>query len=186
MPDSIPLPSSANETPPDTRASALQTITALRRELEDTTTRIISHIPRADPEVQEDLRKYVCIRLSGYLEQIVFQAISGHVREPLGPEMAQFVSSYFKKAPNLNPGQFQELVSKFGPDSRAAFEEFLAVEFRREQLKSLLELRNDIAHGRAYRGNAASIVGYQQLVRDLDDWIVGRWVTRSATGGAPS
>lgn len=183
MVEPLPLPTSANEVPPNSRSAALATIVALREELVTTTERIVSHIPRADPEVQEDLRKYICIRLSGYLEQIVFQAISGHVREPLGPELSEFVSSYFKRAPNLNPGQFHELVSKFGEESKLSFNEFLNVGLRREQLKSLLELRNDVAHGRAYRGTAASIAGYQQLVSDLDDWIVSRWITRSAVQG---
>lgn len=178
--DDFTLPSAANEIPPDSRKIALQTIDALRRELEDTVSRILAHIPQAEPDVQEDLRKYICIRYSGYLEQIVFQAISGHIREPLGPDMADFVSSYFKKAPNLNPGQFHELVGRFGADSRQAFNQFLDEGLRRDQLKSLLELRNDVAHGRAYRGNASSLTGYQQLVEDLDEWIVQRWIQTSA------
>lgn len=176
----LTLPSTANEIPPDSRDDALLTIEALRRELEETVGRILAHIPQADPEVQEDLRKYICIRYSGYLEQIVFQAISGHIREPLSPEMADFVTSYFKKAPNLNPGQFHELVARFGAESKRAFNLFLDQGLRRDQLKSLLELRNDVAHGRAYRGNASSLTGYQQLVVDLDEWIVQRWINTSA------
>lgn len=165
-----------SDPPPDSRDAARAMITALRGELDETTDRILHHLARVEPGVQEDLRKYLCIRFSGYLEQILFQAISGHVREDLRPEIRSFIGSFFRQAPNLNPHQFQELVAKFGDSAKSSFADFLSADLRKDRLRALLELRNDVAHGRAYTGTVASLEGYRELVADIEAWVVSQWL----------
>jgi hypothetical protein len=46
----------------------------------------------ADMEIslQEDFHKYMCIRLSGYLEQLMFEAVCGYIADSTGGAAKNF------------------------------------------------------------------------------------------------
>ncbi|MFF4555375.1 HEPN domain-containing protein [Streptomyces sp. NPDC001422] len=127
-----------------------------------------------DIPLQEDLHKYMCIRLSGYLEQLMFEAISGYIASATGGASKSFAMSFFKKAPNLTPDALEKLVGRFGEPWETELSNFLDSEERRNSLGGLLAVRNKVAHGQSYRGGQLNVANYKRLVDDIHSWVVLR------------
>jgi hypothetical protein len=127
-----------------------------------------------DIPLQEDLHKYMCIRLSGYLEQLMFEAICGYVASASGGPAKSFAMSFFKKAPNLTPDALEKLIGRFGDPWDQELADFLDADERRNSLGGLLAVRNKVAHGENYRGGQLNVATYKKLVDDIHSWVVLR------------
>lgn len=152
--------------------------TRLRREIHsmkdaldhayDRYTRALHEVPI---DIQQDMHIYMCIRLSGYLEQLLHRAIHAYIGGSASGPAAAFALSYFKHAPNLNPNAFERVIERFGEDWEVKFKAFLDEDDRRGQLGRLLKLRNDAAHGNSYGGSSPSVASYKRLVDEIHRWI---------------
>lgn len=130
-------------------------------------------------DLQQDLHLYICVRLSGYLEQLLHQAISAYVTETAGPAATSFALSWFKQAPNLNPNSMEKLIARLGQEWEADLRDFLDKGNNRGSLGTLLKIRNDTAHGKSYAGSLASVRSYKQLVDDIHGWVCDRIIDSS-------
>jgi hypothetical protein len=149
----------------------------LKTELDSAFQRYKKGVLELDFRLQEDLHKYMCIRLSGYLEQLMFQAISGFLADVPNEAVRNFGMSYFKNAPNLNPGAFEKLVGRFGDSWSDELKSFLDAHERRNALGALMEIRNKTAHGQSYRGGQLYVSTYKKLVDDIHAWVVERMLS---------
>jgi len=120
---------------------------------------------------QGEMHKYMCVRFAGFLEQILFLAVVGHVRDTSSPRSASFALSFFKAAPNLNPEALEKLVGRFAGDWTQGLADFLDEANRRDQLGTLFKVRNDTAHGLDYRGTTPQVHSYYELVTDIYHWV---------------
>ncbi|WP_408006083.1 HEPN domain-containing protein [Saccharopolyspora karakumensis] len=127
-------------------------------------------------DLQQDLHLYICIRLSGYLEQLLHQAISAYVAETSGQATSNFALSWFRKAPNLTPKSLEALIERFGDEWIADLKELLEKESNRDSLGVLLKIRNDTAHGKSYGGSLAHVRTYKKLVDDIHTWVHNRFI----------
>jgi hypothetical protein len=127
-----------------------------------------------DIPLQEDLHKYMCVRLSGYLEQLMFEAITGYLASASGGAAKSFAMSFFKKAPNLTPDALEKLIGRFGEPWEEELAAFLDADERRNALGGLLAVRNKVAHGQSYRGGQLNVATYKKLVDDIHSWVVLR------------
>ena len=93
--------------------------------------------------------------------------MSAYVANSTGGASREFALSWFKQAPNLNPGAFEKLIERFGDDWKDEFSDYLDQQERRQLLGTLLKIRNDTAHGRSYGGASRSVATYKALVDDL-------------------
>ncbi|MGW1666084.1 HEPN domain-containing protein [Streptomyces koyangensis] len=126
--------------------------------------------------VQQDLHLYMCVRLSGYLEQLLHQAICAYVAGSASGAAKEFTLSWFRNAPNLNPGALEKLIARFGDKWTGELDELLEKGNNRSSLGTLIKIRNDTAHGKSYAGSLANISSYKELVDDLHEWVVERMV----------
>ncbi|MFI2231223.1 HEPN domain-containing protein [Nocardia testacea] len=124
--------------------------------------------------VQQDLHLYMCIRLSGYIEQLLHQAICAYVSDLSSGPAGEFALSWFKNAPNLNPDALERLMGRFGDKWSGELKEFLDTENKRSSLGVLITIRNNTAHGKSYKGSLSNVSSYKELVDDLHDWVVER------------
>ncbi|MEV6051715.1 HEPN domain-containing protein [Streptomyces sp. NPDC052107] len=124
--------------------------------------------------LQEDFHKYMCIRLSGYLEQLMFEAISGYISSTVNGAAKNFAISFFKKSPNLTPDALEKLIARFGEPWDTELSAFLDSDERRNSLGRLLGVRNKVAHGQSYRGGQLNVATYKKLVDDIHSWVVSR------------
>ncbi|MFH8575421.1 HEPN domain-containing protein [Streptomyces zaomyceticus] len=147
---------------------------SIKSDLDATYDRYDRSLSAVEIEIQEDLHKYMCIRLAGYLEQLMFEAVTGYIASASGGPAGSFAMSWFKKSPNLTPDALVSLVGRFGESWKADIETFLDDGERRNNLGLLLAVRNKVAHGRSYSGGKMNVANYKQLVDSLHAWVVGR------------
>lgn len=147
------------------RAAALGHWQALEAEFERYT-RAVGYIPIAETRLQEDLRRYLCLRCAGFLEQLTYVVLADYLRMKSSDPVLTFANSHFRSAPNLNPDSFTRLLKRFGDDHESALTAFLSTGGRREALGDLLSIRNDIAHGRDQRGQRSDPTRYRVLCEE--------------------
>jgi hypothetical protein len=151
-------------------ADARREATRLKQELDDTYKRYKTALSGVPIDFQGDVHKYMCIRLSGYLEQLFFVCVTGYIKSSPSPRVATFALQHFRYAPNMSPGNLERLIEKFGDEWSADLKLLLDDAGRRESLGNLLSVRNTTAHGGNYKGSAPQVETYKQLVEDLHNW----------------
>lgn len=127
-------------------------------------------------DVQQDLHLYMCIRLSGYIEQLLHQAISAYVADLSSGPASDFALSWFRNAPNLTPDALERLIARFGDGWKGEIRDFLDEGENRSSLGTLITIRNNTAHGKSYSGSLSKISSYKELVDDLHEWVVDRMI----------
>lgn len=150
---------------------ARREIIRLKQELDSTYGRYNDALSDIPINFQGEVHRYMCIRFSGYLEQLFFCAITGYLKS-VGGRAGAFALSHFPYAPNLRPDSVAKLVARFGDEWAQSLEQHLDAENRRQSLGTLLAVRNKTAHGESYRGSAPSVRTYKHLVDDLHNWVL--------------
>jgi hypothetical protein len=159
-----------------TRAAARVEIHRMKSALDATYDRYRRSLLEVPLDLQQDLHLYMCIRLSGYLEQLMYQAICGYVSDASGGAAREFALSWFRNAPNLGPTALENLIERFGEDWRNDLRDFLNKENNRGSLGTLIKIRNDTAHGKSYGGALANVASYKELVDDIHEWVHQRMI----------
>lgn len=144
----------------------------LKQELDDMYSRYLIAVSLMPIDFQGDVHKYVCIRLAGYLEQLFYVLLTGSIKTSVTSHVSNFALSNFKYAPNMKPQNLERLIRNFSEDWGDTLTVLLDDASRREQLGSLLEVRNKTAHGQSYSGSAPQTRSYKQLVDELHNWAI--------------
>lgn len=145
----------------------------------------VSYIPTTELRLQEDLRRYLCLRCAGFLEQMTYIAVTDFLgRKSSGPGL-NFAVSFFRTAPNLGVDPFIRLIARFGPTYEERFKAFLN-EDRREVLSDLLSVRNDIAHGKYHAGRKLDPERYMKLCKEIYNWFLGEFLEQAVITTLPS
>lgn len=152
-------------------ADARRELVRLKQDLDDTYRRYGEALRDIPIGFQGDVHRYMCIRLSGYLEQLFFCAITGYLKST-GNRSGTFGLSFFSSAPNLKPSALLKLVGRFGDEWLNDLEVLLDDGDRRGHLGTLLAVRNKTAHGQNYRGSAPSVATYKSVVDDIHRWVL--------------
>ena len=119
-------------------------VSSLRQKLEATFARV--NLAQADPELQSDFAKYLCVLVSGYVETSVKELLLEHSRRNAAPTLQRFVEARTRRVANLNSERLQQLLGSFDPDWGKNLSLFL-VDEKKDALDSVVDLRNKIAHG---------------------------------------
>lgn len=158
-------------------SDAKREATRLKQELDDTHKRYLAALTGMPIDFQGDAHKYMCIRLSGYVEQLMHVSITGHLKSNHDKSVANFALSHFKHAPNMKAGNLEELIGRFKNGWRSSLDTLLSKDNNRDNLNTLLDIRNRTAHGEAYSGSAPQVLTYKTLVDDLHNWAVATILT---------
>jgi hypothetical protein len=152
-------------------ADARKQVTSLKQQLDALYLNYTGVLKDVPINFQGEIHKYMCVRLAGYLEQLLFVAVTGYVKTTASDQSASFALSNWKHAPNLNPDAFDRLINRFGEPWNDDFKVFLDDANRRSTLGTLLRIRNDTAHGGNYSGSLPSVTTYKALVDDIHAWV---------------
>lgn len=128
-----------------------------------------------DPEVAGDLARYLCVRVSGYLEQTTAIILRSHCAKNSWGDVQQFAMSWLDRTPNLGSDALIKLVRRFNKHAADDLEEFLSVEERGPGLNALIGLRNDIAHGKQQGLSREQAWDYFELVELVVEWLLERF-----------
>lgn len=138
--------------------------------------RAVEYIPTAELRLQEDLRKYLCLRCAGFLEQVTLVVLAAYVDLKSSGPINEFGKTSIPKVINLTSERFVNLISRFGESHNRAVTQFLTPA-RHEALSDLLEVRNPIAHGDVIGGRKLNPDRYITLCQEVHDWLVDTFLS---------
>jgi proline dehydrogenase len=101
----------------------------------------------ADAELLSDFARYLCVLVSGFLEQAVVEMLSEYVRRHSDMRVQQHVEQRMRLLTNLKAQRLIEIFGNFDLKWRIELENFLVDEYK-DALNGIVDLRNAIAHGR--------------------------------------
>ena len=117
----------------------------LRQVLDHTFSRAAAIGP--DPELQSDFARYLCILVSGFLENAVIELLLEHARRHSQPSIQRFIEYRVRRLTNVKCQRLLDVLGTFDPAWRTDLENFL-VDERKAAVDSVVDLRNSISHGR--------------------------------------
>lgn len=100
----------------------------------------------AAPELRSDFARYLCIRVSGFVEQATIALLIEFVRQRSDPRVLRHVERSVRRISNLNTQRLVEVVGAFDPSWGGALETFIVGEYK-DALDAIVRLRNEVAHG---------------------------------------
>ena len=123
-----------------------------------------------DTELQSDFAKYLCVLVSGYIEQAVVQIVLEHARGKDAPTLERFVERKTKRFANAKVSRIQELLEHFDADWRKELEELL-VDEQKDAVNSIVNQRNKIAHGDSAEVTYLRISKYYEQAQGVIDQV---------------
>lgn len=97
-------------------------------------------------ELLADHAKYLCILVSGFIEKSLSEIVLEHARRHSTLSIQRFVEIKTSRFTNAKPKKIIELLGSFDSDWQRMIEAIL-VDQNRAAFESVINLRNQIAHG---------------------------------------
>jgi hypothetical protein len=102
---------------------------------------------KADSELQSDFARYLCILVSGFLEQAVVEILMEYARKHADERAQSYIEQRLRNLANVNATRLAETIGSFDSEWRKDLEKFLVDEYK-DAVDGVVDLRNTIAHGR--------------------------------------
>jgi hypothetical protein len=145
-------------------------VARLRQQLDATFVRLKAS--KVDPEIQSDHARYLCVLVSGFLEQAVIELLQEYVRKTSAPAVQRHVERRLSRFANANAKRLIEMMGSFDSDWQSQLETFLVDEYK-DAVDSIVSLRNSIAHGRHVGLTLHRVVDYYEKIKDVVNYIDG-------------
>ena len=101
----------------------------------------------ADPELLSDFARYLCVLVSGFVEQATIEMLIEYVRAHSDTRIQRHVErSVRRHLTNLKAQRLIEVVGALDLEWRSALETFIVDEYK-DALDGIVDLRNQVAHG---------------------------------------
>lgn len=101
----------------------------------------------SDPELQAHWARYLCILISGLLENAIELIYAEFARRTSDPAVSRFVSKQLGRVNNPNDEVFLKTAGSFKDSWRIDLEAYLDTDGRKEAINGIVNTRNQIAHG---------------------------------------
>ena len=98
------------------------------------------------PDVEADYARYLCVLVTGFLEQAVERVILGYVDAQGDRRLSSYIATTLRPMRNMRARQILEIVGRFDEDWRSQLDEKLTIRHR-DAIGSVYASRNRIAHG---------------------------------------
>lgn len=123
------------------------------------------------------LISYSVIRACGTIEKVLKQLFYDHLIKNTNNEAKNyFEKNILESSWNPSCGQIQRILDIINPDWSVQFQTLTNASNDKMHLKSLVNLRNDFAHGQTITASISSIIGYYDgacnILKILDSIIV--------------
>ena len=114
-----------------------------------------------DPEMQSHWCRYLCVLVSGFLENSVEICLGEYTRRSTTPYVSNFVSAKLRGFQNPRMGAILELVGYFSPEWKAEIETATQGQLS-DSVNSIVGNRHKIAHGESVSLSICSLTAYYQ------------------------
>ncbi len=98
------------------------------------------------PDIEADYARYLCILVTGFLEQAVERVILTYVDGQANPRLSRYVATTLRPMRNMRAQQILEIVGRFDEAWRSQLDAKLTIRHR-DAIGSVYASRNRIAHG---------------------------------------
>ena len=120
----------------------------------------------ADAELLSDFARYLCVLVSGFVEQATIELLLEYVRTHSDPRIQRHVERRVRRLSNLNTPRLIDVVGSFDPVWRSKLETFIVNEYK-DALDGIVDLRNTVAHGRYAGVTLSSVDGYYKRIKKI-------------------
>jgi hypothetical protein len=124
----------------------------------------------ADMELSADLARYLCVLVSGFLEQAVIEILSEHTRRRSDPSVQKYVGSKLYRFTTANSQNLSDLVGSFDADWHNDLKAFLIGEHK-DSVDSVVNIRQAVSHGRYVGVTMAQAKRHYLRVKEVVDHI---------------
>ena len=100
-----------------------------------------------DFALQAHWARYLCILVSGFVENGLKEIYSEFINSKAAKPIADYAISYLSRLQNPKAEKVMELVGSFRQEWRTELETFLTSDGRKDAIDSIMNNRNQIAHG---------------------------------------
>jgi hypothetical protein len=125
---------------------------------------------QADPELLSDFARYLCVLVSGFLEQALIELLLEYVRLRSPEQIQRYVEQRLRRFTTANAKNITELLGSFDLDWQKNLERYL-VDERKDAVDSVVDLRQTLSHGRFAGVTMASVQRYYDRVKEVVDHI---------------
>ncbi len=126
--------------------------------------RNIQNVP--DDELKAHLSKYFCVRISGYLENVIKVLVANYSEGSSPKPVSNYLQQDLKSVTNLSEEKMQRLLNKFSDEWSYSFTEKVS-EQQMESLNSIISNRNSIAHGQQDNISYKAIGQYYNDLKEI-------------------
>ncbi len=102
-----------------------------------------------DIELQSHWAKYLCVLISGFLENSVKELYGDYLIKTASPPSAKWGAYHLKQIRNPKAQKLIEIARQFSETMAADLETFLDIDGRKDAIDSIMNHRHNIAHGKA-------------------------------------
>ncbi len=117
-----------------------------------------------DFDLQAHWARYLCILVSGLVENGLKEIYSEFIESKAAKPIADYAISYLSKLQNPKAEKVLELVGSFRQEWRAELETFLADDGRKDAIDSIMNNRNQIAHGKDVGVTVVRVSSYLEKI----------------------
>ncbi|MEN6307357.1 MAG: HEPN domain-containing protein [Anaerohalosphaeraceae bacterium] len=112
-----------------------------------------------DPELLSNWAKYLCVLISGFIEESVHVLILKYVKRKASPDVQHFIGCKMKDFQNAKMGKILELLGEFSVELKMGIETATEGELK-DAIDSVVQNRHLIAHGRTIGISFVTIKDY--------------------------
>lgn len=124
-----------------------------------------------DSELLSDFARYLCVLVSGFLEQAVVELLIEYARRHSNKQIQRHIDRTLRrKISNLNSQKLVQLLGAFDQEWSESLKRFL-IDEPKDAVDSVINLRNAIAHGRPVGLTMTRIQKYYDHVKNVVDQI---------------
>jgi hypothetical protein len=123
-----------------------------------------------DVELQSHFARYLCVLVSGFLENAIVEIYGAYAQNKSGQYVANYVETQLGRIQNPNMQRILQVSGAFNPQWRDEIEADLAQEIK-DSINSIMANRNQIAHGESSNITYVRIKDYYENALKLVDFL---------------
>lgn len=124
-----------------------------------------------DFALQGHWARYLCVMVAGLVENGLKEIFSDYIQSKSAKPVADYAIAYLTKLQNPKAEKVMELVGSFKKEWRTELETFLADKGRKDAIDSIMNNRNQIAHGKDVGVTVVSVSNYLEKIVSVLEFI---------------
>jgi hypothetical protein len=134
----------------------------------------VAGLQSSDLEMRSDFARYLCILVSGFVENAVTALATAYCRQRSQPAVANYAGTQLNRLQNVNGDRLARVVGAFERAWRHDLITFMEGP-RKDALDSVVNLRNKIAHGESVGLTYVRINEYYLRVKEIVGFLQQRF-----------